>query len=153
MPDAPRNIELFNRVAGVVLLRLYESFPARIDLDPQRLGSDAAAGYVKDDEELFNLLIGDCESAIEFLAEEGFLTHAPHRGLDRRAPFPMARLTMKGLAIMGMPSAISGEKPASLGGQLRSALDQGAHSTVAALVGQAFGAAVGAGWRAVAGAG
>jgi hypothetical protein len=153
MPDTPRNIELFNRVAGVVLLRLYESFPARIVLDPQDLGTVATDGFTTDEEEVFQVLMEGCEAAIEFLGEEGFLSYTPDRGGGNRPVFSSARLTMKGLAIMGTPSVIVGEKPESLGGQLKSALDEGAHSTVAALVGQAFGAAVGAGWRAVAGVG
>lgn len=149
MPDVPRNIEIFNRVAGVVLLQLYEAFPVPVELEPVAVGTVASEGFTADQDEIFQLMIRDSAAAIEFLAHEGFLTFANWRTLEASAPYPDVRLTMKGLALMGVPNSISSEKSASLGGQLRSALDSGAHDAVASLVGQAFAWATGLGVRAL----
>ena len=70
---APRNIEIFNRVVAVTLVKLYESFPNPIALTAEDIGQEAGEGFTEDIVEQLQLVMETAENTITFLAEEGFI--------------------------------------------------------------------------------
>lgn len=135
------NIAFFNRITLALFDKLYSAFPVPIDL---RIGSIAMSVIPEDAEydKTWNSLQA-AEDAFEFLAEERFLTHT---GTHREAgTFLQARLTLKGLAILGsVPDALHDKQ--SLIDRIRKVLAGGAKEagseTVKLLTQQAFAAAV-----------
>ena len=137
------NIDLFNRVTLTVFDRLYSSFPSPINLSV----ADIALSVVPEKDNLGEensslYAVGD---AIDFLAKEGFLTHMGiyMDGSD----FLRARLTLKGLTILGTPTSL--EEKRSLIDNIRSALASGAKEsgaeTIKLLTQAAFSSALAAG--------
>lgn len=72
--ELPRNIELFNRIAAVALVRLYEAFPDPLDLDSGAIGREAAQ-HALSDAEAFDIIINRATNSISFLVEERFLRY------------------------------------------------------------------------------
>lgn len=102
------NITFFNRLTLALFERLYSSFPTPIDVDVKAI----AMTVIPEDAEgveTWNCLQA-AEDAIDFLSQEGFLTHKGTY-LEGGA-FLQARLTLKGLAILGStPDALEGRQP------------------------------------------
>lgn len=138
------NIAFFNRLTLALFEQLYRSFPTPTDLDVKTLAMAVVPEGVEF-EEAWNSLQA-AEDAIEFLAEEGFLTHKG--SYLEGGTFLQARLTLRGLAILGStPDSLEGRQP--LIERIRKALAGGAKEagseTVKQLSQQAFAAAVAAG--------
>lgn len=139
------NIEFFNRMTLAVFERLYGSFPTPLDLDVKAIAMTVIpqdAGF----DDTFDAL-QTADDAVDFLAEEGFLTH---KGTySEGGTFLQARLTLKGLAILGSPAALKAGDEQSLIEHIRKALSGGAKEAGAEVVKQltqkAFAAAVAAG--------
>ena len=53
MPDAPKNIENFNLIVGLVLLQLYESFPVEHDIDEEKIANAIGVAKESSAEELW----------------------------------------------------------------------------------------------------
>jgi len=91
------NIDHFNRVALVVFDRLYSQFPVAVDLSVAEIAEAATPGSMpatptyKDLEPTYE--------GIEFLSKEGFLTYS--NAFLECTTFTTARLTLKGLAVLG----------------------------------------------------
>ena len=102
------NMTFFNRLTLAVFEKLYSAFPRPVDIDVLAVAMTVIPKDTLHDE-TFNCLQA-AEDAIDFLTREGFLTH---KGSDREGgTFLQARLTLKGLAILGSkPDALEGSKP------------------------------------------
>lgn len=138
-----RNIEIFNQVVALTLLQLYESFPDPIEIDPEKLGGEVAK-EASSMEEAFGIVASTAGEAIEFLAEEGFLRYRSDFQTMAKLTFPGARLSPRGLALLGsVPEAVREEKDrSSFSQRLKSAVEKGASETLAATIAQLFGAAI-----------
>lgn len=108
MSDIPKNIQRFNLITLLLFAKLYESFPSGIDIEPLKVGHDALPKDSSWDDEAwdFGAVAYD---VVLWLAEEGFLRYEnPNHTRD----FYNARLTMKGLAILGyVPTALQSSEP------------------------------------------
>lgn len=138
------NIAFFNRLTLALFEKLYSSFPTPADLDVKAIAMTVIPEDAEVDETWNNLQAA--EDAIEFLADEGFLTHKG-KYLEG-GTFLQTRLTLKGLAILGStPDSLEGKKP--LIDRIRKVLAGGAKEAgteaVKHLTQQAFAAAVAAG--------
>ena len=96
MPETPDNIHRFNVTALVLFDKLYNSFPAPIEIDTLDLGyqatpSEAGSGTA------WNFSVG-ADHVVTWLAEEGFIRY---QGANIRTSFHDVRLTLKGLTVLG----------------------------------------------------
>jgi hypothetical protein len=135
------NITFFNRLTLALLERFYSAFPTPIDIDVKAIAMTIIPEDAEKDDAWNSLQAA--EDAVDFLTEEGFLKHKGtcHEG----GTFLQARLTLKGLAILGStPVALEGKQP--LIERIRKALSVGAKEagteTVRLLTEQTFAAAV-----------
>jgi hypothetical protein len=114
------NIDFFNRFTLAVLDDLHASFPTPKDLNIANL----AESVIPEDathEDTWNML-QSAEDTVRFLAAEGFLIHGGE--YLEGGTFINARLTLKGLAILGStPDSLAGSKP--LIDQIKGALANG----------------------------
>ncbi len=139
------NIEFFDRVTLAIFERLYCSFPTPLDLDVKAIAMTVIPEDAEHDETFDALQAAD--DVLDFLAEEGFLTH---KGTYLEGgTFLQARLTLRGLAILGSPTSLEVGDKQSLIEHIRKALSGGAKEAGAEVVKQltqkAFAAAVAAG--------
>ena len=145
------NIDFFNRVSLAVFDKLYSSFPTPVDLDVKSIAMTITPDHADFEETLTDLQAA--EDAIEFLALEGFLTHT--QKFLEGGMFPRARLTLKGLAILGSPVSLEEKEKHSLIDGIRKALAGGAKESgaeaVKLLTQRAFAAALAAGPALIAG--
>lgn len=90
--------EVFNRVALHTLVRLFEAFPERIDLDPHSIGIDAKPADPREtDEDIWsNMMLG--YDSIDWLREEGFISV---QTTTLAQQFKGVRLTLHGLTLLG----------------------------------------------------
>jgi hypothetical protein len=140
---ASENIERFNRICVALFDKLYSAFPVPVEIDV----NDIAMSAVPEDadyEATWDVLSVGGE-VINFLAEEGFLTHKGAM-LDG-SQYLQVRLSMKGLAVLGyVPLSLEKQEPlitkirSIMGGGLKEAGGE----TVRQLVSQAFGLALAA---------
>ncbi|MEQ8991197.1 MAG: hypothetical protein RLO46_05145 [Pseudomonadales bacterium] len=99
------NIERFNTVTLHLITRLYESFPTPYDITDENIidfgfepvPADATA------EEAWEIGTS-LPHVLSFLQEEGFLRYQPDP--NGREQFWRVRLTLKGLTIMRLPTAL-----------------------------------------------
>lgn len=107
MSEIPENIQRFNHIALLLFARLYESFPAGIEIKAVDIGHDALP---KDATEQQAFDYGDGgHDVVLWLAEEGFLRY---ENPNQERNFYNARLTMKGLTILGyVPVSLKTDKP------------------------------------------
>lgn len=119
------NITFFNHVTLVLFDKLYSAFPTPMDIDVKSVAMLAFPADVEDDETWGSLQAS--EYAIDFLQQEGFLTH---KGTYvEGGTFLQARLTLKGLAILGStPDSLEGKQP--LISRIRKVLSGGAKEAV-----------------------
>lgn len=90
--------EVFNRVALHTLVRLFEAFPERIDLDPHSIGIDAKpADPNESDQEIWTSMMLGYDS-IDWLREEGFISV---QSVTLGQQFNGVRLTLAGLTLLG----------------------------------------------------
>lgn len=138
------NITFFNRVTLALFEKLYSTFPTPTELDVKSIAMSIIPEGVEFDE------AWDClqaaEDAIDFLEQEGFLTHKG-KYLEG-GKFLQVRLSLKGLAILGStPDSLEGKQP--LIDRIRKVLSGGAKEAgteaVKQLTQQALAAAVAAG--------
>lgn len=138
MADVPKNIQRFNIIALVILTTLYETFPTGLHVDAMK---ESYRGLPKDAsfEESFEFAAVAFD-VVEWLGVEGFVRFERPNESDRT--FYNARLTMKGLVILGfVPAALQGPKD-TLASKARKLLDRGLESasaeTAKTLVQQVF---------------
>ena len=137
------NITFFNRLTLALFEKLYSSFPTPVDIDVKAIAMTIIPEDAEGAETWSSLQAA--EDAIDFLAQEGFLTH---KGTYLEGgTFLQTRLTLKGLSILGStPDALEGRQP--LIDRIRKVLSGGAKEAgaeaVKLLTQQAFAAAVAA---------
>ena len=85
---------------------LYEAFPVPIDIEPNALASSIRSPGQEFDEAWSMLEIAG--ETVTFLRDEGFLTY---RDRVLSGEFGGVRLTMKGLAILGIPVSLKPGEP------------------------------------------
>jgi len=147
-PTIPPNIQRFNSLALVVFARLYEAFPKGVDLDAIDTGIAAIPEdpniSASESFEYFDVAY----DVVEWLAREGFLTY---ENPNHERKFYNARLTMKGLVILGhVPSSLQpGESSEALIDKMKKVLKAGGKiataETAKALVSKAFSLALSSG--------
>lgn len=133
----PQNIDLFNRFSLAVFRKLYLSFPVPVEIDVNDLMMSVMPNDTEYEQTFQILIVGG--QAVEFLANEGFLTH--QGSLMDRSQYLQVRLTMKGLAVLGsVPASL--EKRESLISKILSITGKGikdaAAEQVSELSNQAF---------------
>lgn len=104
----PPNIVLFNRLTLVILTHLYEHFPKKIQLNTQDLVKQTLTEDTSYPDAFDRQFFAN--DVVKFLAEEGFVVfdHAMGTG----GGFVGARLTMKGLTVLGYtPAVLKDQKP------------------------------------------
>lgn len=106
--STPENIENFNRICIALFDKLYSVFPIPVEIDVNAIVMSAIpqdAAF----ETTWNILSLGSE-VINFLTEEGFLTHKG--GLLDGSKYCEARLSMKGLAVLGyVPTSLEKQEP------------------------------------------
>ena len=138
------NIAFFNRLTLAVFEELYSAFPTPQDIDVNAIAAELIPQDAEEHETWNSLQAA--EDAIDFLAQEGFLTHKG--SFLEGGTFLKVRLTLKGLAILGStPDSLEEKKP--LIGRIRNVLAGGAKEAgteaVKQLAQQVFAAAVASG--------
>ena len=138
------NITFFNRITLALFEKLYLSFPTPTELDIKSLAMSVIPEDAEFDEAWNSLQAA--EDTINFLEQEGFLTHKG--SYLEGGTFLQVRLSLKGLAILGStPDAL--ESKQSLIDRIRKTLAGGAKEAgteaVKLLTQQALAAAVGIG--------
>lgn len=97
----PKNILIFNQIALLLFVRLYEAFPASINIDASAIGLEAMPED-EGEEELWNSMQLATDS-INWLEEAGFIS-VQSKTLDSN--FDGVRLTQKGITLLGAPSSL-----------------------------------------------
>ena len=100
------NIEAFNALCVQLFADLYDAFPVPIDIEP-----NALAMAVQPDQEDYGGTWSVMEIAgetVNFLRDEGFLRY---RDRVLSGEFGGVRLTMKGLAVLGIPVSLKPNEP------------------------------------------
>ena len=102
MEQPNSNIETFNCICLHLFSKLYDSFPVPIAIDPNSMGLSAIPENL-DYEGAWGVMTIAVET-LDFLCQEGFLTTG-----DSVLPREISdvRLTMKGLAILGIPISLN----------------------------------------------
>lgn len=117
------NIEFFDRLTLALLERLYSEFPTPVEIDTRSLG----AGLLPDNvtPEVGHRLLASVDHAVNFLQEEGFITH---RGTYLEGgTFLQVRLTAKGLAVLNsIPESLEGRE--TIAARIRGLLGSGART-------------------------
>ena len=142
--DVPENIENFNRICIALFDKLYSTFPVPVEIDVKAIAMSAVPQDATYEDTWDVLSIGG--EVINFLAEEGFLTHQGNM-VDGSQCFQV-RLTMKGLAILGyVPASLEKQEPliTKIQSVVRGGLKEAGGETVRHLVSQAFSFALTAG--------
>ena len=102
MDQLSSNIDTFNCICLYLFLELYDAFPVPIAVNPRSMGLSAIPENLDYDGSWGVMEIA--VEAINFLAQEGFLT----KGESITAgDLSDVRLTMKGLAILGIPISLN----------------------------------------------
>ena len=139
MAEAKSNIALFNSFVGVILEKLYTSFPVCNDISTAEIVNSSKQDATKEK----NILV--CSETLFWLRDSGFITFvAPEEkalfiggGIEAYNDFTCVVLTAKGLEILKQsPSSIKANT--TLGEKLSEAVEKGFASKVSELVGLAI---------------
>ncbi|MDO8271265.1 MAG: hypothetical protein Q7U82_04990 [Gammaproteobacteria bacterium] len=122
MSGLPKNISNFDLVVANLLVILYESFPRPINLNPSntgKIGFSAVPVGTSDDESWeIGTMIDD---VFTFLSEEGFIRYQSGPN-NQHGYYWSARLTLKGLTILGSPESL-GSKGEPLISKIKASLE------------------------------
>lgn len=141
----PDNIDTFNRICIAVFDKLYSEFPVPVDIRMNDLAMSAVPEGASFDSTWDILSVG--REAINFLADEGFLTHKG--GPVDASKIYKVRLTMKGLDVLGnVPASIQQQEAAKapisqIKDLVKGGLKQAGSEAIRQVVAQVFGAMMG----------
>jgi len=143
MEASKSNVEIFNRICIHLLSVLYDSFPVPITVVPDKLGLEAIPEDLDFDGAWSVMDIAN--ETLDFLHQEGFLTQSSPVSTDEHS---QVRLTMKGLAILGVPVSLDKkEHEKAIIDRIKSLLEKGAENSAAkgiqAIVSEVFKIAIG----------
>ena len=147
----PRNIELFNRVVAVTLVKLHDAFPNPIDLCGTDIGATAAEAFTDDANEQFQLIMETADNTIGFLVHEGFIRYESNSRCRDGPQFPESCLTLKGFTLLGQtPGAVdeSIERRPFID-QLHDVVEEGAKDSATDIVQSLFAGAIRMGMSAI----
>lgn len=137
---ADNNIDRFDRLAGAVFARLYESFPVGVDLNSMDFSKVISPSEEHD--ELFCQIFNQDEffsSTVFWLRDAGFITFS-NTTLDNSMAY-QCRLTAKALQVLKCtPESVGGE---TLGGRLGDAVKQGTMVVLKTVANEALNRGVG----------
>lgn len=106
MSALPRNIQVFDHIAAVILVRLYENFPSPIDLPCATIGADVAEQVDAQEEEAFDLVTNKVSDSIAWLRNEGYLTvTTSDGGFSPTTQYFGVVLTSKGVSVLGQQAS------------------------------------------------
>lgn len=130
--DLPQNIVLFNLAALKILTDLYEEFPCPFVLEATRIASDLRTESGSDIDG--DLLVEIVQYSVQWLLDEGYIRKrtSPDR-LHSRLEDPSlveAVLSDRGLALLGRPIRLCGDKPETFYRQAKSLLSTTAQQAV-----------------------
>lgn len=143
MPD-PENIENFNHICVALFDKLYAAFPVPVEIDVNAIAMSAVPQDASYENTWDVLSVGG--EVINFLAEEGFLTHKG-AAMPDGSRYLQVRLTMKGLAVLGyVPTSLDTQESliSKIRSVVRGGLKEAGGETVRQLVSQAFSLALAA---------
>lgn len=140
MSALPRNIQVFDHVAAVVLVRLYESFPHRIELPCVSIGIEVAEQIGSSEEEAFQLATDTVSNTIDWLEQEGYIViQAKDGGFDPPTKYFGVVLTRQGMEVLGReatPQVLADPQARQpWGARLRTALRERSPEMVADAIG------------------
>jgi hypothetical protein len=143
MKQSKSNVEIFNRICIYLLSELYDSFPVPIAIDPDRIGLKAIPEELDFDGAWSVMDIAN-ETFI-FLHQEGFVTEDTPVTTGEHSN---VRLTMKGLAILGVPVSLGKkEEEKAIIDRIKKIIEKGAENSatqsVQAVVSAVFKMALG----------
>jgi len=101
------NIDFFNRLCVILFDRLYAEFPKKSDISVDELLDAALKQHDTTDSRYLLELVSD---AVSFLVDEDFITIGQHQLMSGKE-IGQARLTMKGLSILGCPVSLEPKAP------------------------------------------
>lgn len=139
----PENIEAFNRICLALFDKLYSAFPVPVEIDVKGIAMSAVPQDASYQMAWDVLSMGG--EVINFLAEEGFLTHKG--ALLDGSQFIQVRLTMKGLAVLGhVPTSVEKQEPliSKIRGVVGGGLKEAGGEVVRQLISQTFSLALAA---------
>lgn len=125
---ADSNIDLFDRITGLIFSKLYQSFPVTETLNVMSF-TEALPDEVERPGEFFS-------DTLKWLITSGYLMGEP----DAKHPYTFHKctLTAKGLEVLkAVPDSITGK---TLGAQLQDAAKKGMFDSVKSLTGKALSA-------------
>ncbi|MDD2462517.1 MAG: hypothetical protein PHI97_00810 [Desulfobulbus sp.] len=139
----PENIESFNRICVALFDKLYSAFPVPVEINMKDISMNAIPQDASFNDTWDDLMIGG--EVINFLAEEGFLTHKG--SLLNESQYLQVRLTMKGLAVLGyVPAPLEKQEPliSKIRSVMGGGLKEAGSETIRQLVSQVFNLALAA---------
>jgi len=136
------NMKFFNLMALAVFDRLYSAFPVPVEIDVGKMAVELLLAQ-SEFEPSFEALMAAGQT-IDFLAQEGFLTH--QGSLISGETYMQVRLTLKGLAILGSPDVLEAKKPliASVKSAVGAVAKEGAAEVARQVVQKVFALSIGA---------
>lgn len=143
MSECPRNIELFNRLVALTLVRLYAEFPSPVDIDSAKIGFEATHDS-KDEDESFAIISNTAHNTIAFLCHEGFTRFTPEMRTFSGPDFPGLVLTLRGFSLLGTtPHSVDQALPrGSFAEELKDALADGAKASASDVVKELLAGAI-----------
>ena len=141
--STPPNIEAFNQVVAITLVKLYEAFPGKVSLCPEAVGVEVIKQFKLSGDSV-EVTLEAAPGSIEFLVDEGFIVCNDRIRTYSGPQFPDAKLTLKGLNLLGkVPDSVAeGAERQSFADQLRSVVETGAKDSATDIVKQLLGYAV-----------
>ncbi|XCY77423.1 hypothetical protein QLG25_13970 [Pseudomonas sp. CBR-F] len=135
---AESNIDEFDNAVGLILAKLYHSFPMRIIVEPM-VSEDPSAldpKFEAWDKHYFHQL-DIFKFTMSWLIQAGYIWSEKQDGIDELAGiFKGCVLSAKGLEVLKTPNSLNG---ASIGTQLQDAARDGVLSSVKSLTEKALG--------------
>lgn len=135
---AESNIDEFDNAVGLILAKLYHSFPMRIIVEPM-ISEDPSAldpTFEGWDKRYFHQL-AIFKFTMSWLIQAGYIWSEKQDGIDELAGiFKECVLSAKGLEVLKTPDSLNG---ASIGTQLQDAARDGVLSSVKSLTEKALG--------------
>ena len=151
MTSIPRNIELFDRIVALTLVRLYESFPNPVDLNATGLGYEIAESIAAEEEEAFRIMTETAENSVRFLVKEGFIRYDERAESLDESIFHGTTLTLRGFTLLGSTPATINESTdrRTFIEQLRGTVYEGAKDSASEIIKSLFTGAISLGAAAI----
>lgn len=140
----PKNIEIFDKITGYVLVILYESFPNPKDIELQKIYDEVAVG-IEDESLCTDIHLHHISNTFSFLAKEGFIEFNQQMiTIHPDQVFYQSVLTLKGLTLLGaIPQSIKNDQQITFFDLLKDSLKKESAKTISEVVKLLFTQAMG----------